>query len=81
MSVRVVLAAAIAIIGVCSVSQTALAETAAERQACTDDAFHHCGEAIPDAGRVYQCLVKKVRVISPACRRVIAASQTGSVRR
>ncbi len=81
MSVRVVLAAAIALIGVCSVAQIARAETPEERQACTDDAFQHCGDAIPDRDRVYQCLVKKVRLISPACRKVINASHTGSVRR
>jgi len=47
-------------------------ESEADRQACTDDAFQHCGEAIPDRDRVYQCLVKKVKTISPACRRVIS---------
>jgi hypothetical protein len=81
MSVRVLLAAAIAFIGVCSVTQIARAETEAERQACTDDAFQHCGDAIPDRDRVYQCLVKKVRMISPACRKVISNSNTGSIRR
>ncbi len=81
MSVRVVLAAAIAFIGVCAVSQIARAETPEERQACTDDAFQHCGDAIPDRDRVYQCLVRKVRLISPACRKVISNSHTGSVRR
>jgi len=82
MSVRVVLAAAIAFVGVVSVSQVARAETEQERQACTDDAFQHCGDAIPDRDRVYSCLVKKVRVISPACRRVINTSMhTGTVKR
>jgi hypothetical protein len=47
-------------------------ESEADRQACTDDAFQHCGEAIPDRDRVYQCLVKKVKMISPACRKVIS---------
>jgi hypothetical protein len=46
-------------------------ESAEDRQACTDDAFQHCGDAIPDRDRVYQCLVKKVKAISPACRKVI----------
>ncbi len=83
MSVRVVLAAAVALIGVCSVLQIARAETPEERQACTDDAFQHCGDAIPDRDRVYHCLVKKVRLISPACRKVISRSEshTGSIRR
>ena len=47
-------------------------ESEADRQACTDDAFQHCGDAIPDRDRVYQCLVKKVKTISPACRKVIS---------
>jgi hypothetical protein len=46
-------------------------ESEEDRQACTDDAFQHCGDAIPDRDRVYQCLVKKVKTISPACRKVI----------
>lgn len=51
-------------------------ESAEDRQACTDDAFQHCGDAIPDRDRVYQCLVKKVRMISPACRKVITRPAT-----
>jgi hypothetical protein len=71
MSIRVALAAAIALVVVCSVSQTARAETEEERQACTDDAFQHCNDAIPDRDKVYHCLLKKVNLISPACRKVI----------
>ena len=71
MSIRVALAAAVALIAVCSVSQIARAETPEERQACTDDAFQHCNDAIPDRDRVYHCLLKKVNLISPACRKVI----------
>ncbi len=84
MSIRVAFAAAVAVCAVVSlaqVSSVARAETPEERQACTDDAFQHCGDAIPDRDRVYQCLVKKVRMISPACRKVINNSQTSSVRR
>jgi hypothetical protein len=46
-------------------------ESAEDRQACTDDAFQHCGDFVPDRDRVYQCLVKKVKTISPACRKVL----------
>jgi short subunit fatty acids transporter len=46
-------------------------ETPEDRQACTDDAFQHCGDLVPDRDRVYQCLLKKVKTISPACRKVI----------
>ena len=83
MFIRVAFAAAIAFLTVSSVVQSARAETPEERQACTDDAFQHCGDAIPDRDRVYHCLVRKVKTISPACRKVISRpdSQTGSVRR
>jgi hypothetical protein len=54
-------------------------ESAEDRQACTDDAFQHCGDFVPDRDRVYQCLVKKVKMISPACRKVI--TRPASVRR
>jgi hypothetical protein len=83
MSIRVAVAAALTLTAVCSAAQIARAETAEERQACTDDAFQHCGDAIPDRERVYNCLVKKVRLISPACRKVITKSDapTSSARR
>jgi hypothetical protein len=83
MPIRVACAAAIAFFAACSVVGIARAETPEERQACTDDAFQHCGDAIPDRDRVYHCLVRKVRLISPACRKVItrADTQTNSVRR
>ena len=83
MSIRVAFAAAITLFAVCSVAPIARAETPEERQACTDDAFQHCGESIPDRDRVFHCLVRKVKMISPACRKVISRpdSSTGSVRR
>ena len=46
-------------------------ESAEDRQACTDDAMQLCGDFVPDRDKVYQCLVKKVKQISPACRKVI----------
>lgn len=68
---RVVLAFAIL------ASATALrapAETTEERLACTPDAQSLCIEEIPDRDRVYDCLVRKVNQLSPACRRIIGAS-------
>jgi hypothetical protein len=53
---------------------SARAETAEERQACTNDAQTHCADDIPDREKVYGCLVKKVNIISPACRKVITGS-------
>lgn len=52
----------------------ARAETAEERQACTNDAQIHCPDEIPDREKVYNCLVKKVRDLSPACKKIIASS-------
>jgi hypothetical protein len=53
---------------------SAFAETAEERQACTNDAQTHCADEIPDRERVYNCLVKKVNLLSPACKKIISSS-------
>jgi hypothetical protein len=52
----------------------ALAETQEERMACTPDAQLLCADEIPDRDKVYSCLVRKVNDLSPACKRIIAAS-------
>ena len=54
---------------------TARAETGREREACTYEAFRRCGEFIPSRQQVYQCLVKKVRLLNPTCRQAIAKSE------
>ena len=50
------------------------AETAEERQACTADAQNLCADEIPDRERVYECLVRKVKELNPACRKIISSS-------
>jgi hypothetical protein len=55
-------------------SWPALAETEAERQACTNDAQVHCADQIPDHDQVYYCLVRKVNTLSAPCRSIITAS-------
>ncbi len=50
---------------------TAFAETPEERQACTDDAFRICQQAIPDQDRVFACLVANSSALSPLCRRAL----------
>jgi hypothetical protein len=50
----------------------ALAQSQDEQQACTNDAFQFCQNAIPDRSRVFTCLAENRRVISPACRQVMA---------
>lgn len=57
-----------------AITAPAVAETAAERLACTADAQNLCADEIPDRDKVYSCLVKKVNYLSPACKRIIAAS-------
>jgi hypothetical protein len=72
---RVVLAFAIL------ASATALrapAETLEERLACTPDAQTLCADEIPDRDRVYECLVRRVNQLSPACKRIISASTVPS---
>jgi hypothetical protein len=59
-------------------SWPALAETEAERQACTNDAQVHCADQIPDRDQVYACLVRKVSALSAPCKSIITASIRGN---
>jgi hypothetical protein len=51
----------------------AAAETPEQHQACMDDAFQFCSDAMPDRERVFACLAEKRNVISPLCREGMAA--------
>lgn len=53
----------------------ALAETPEGRQACTNDAFQFCQDAIPDRERVFNCLAAHKDTISPACRAEVTPAQ------
>lgn len=53
-------------------SNAVRAETAEEQQACTNDAFQFCQNAIPDRSRVFNCLAGNRERISPACRTAMA---------
>ena len=53
------------------VIDTAWAETPEEQQACTNDAFQFCQNAIPDRDKVFTCLASNRSQISSACRAVI----------
>jgi hypothetical protein len=50
---------------------TASAQSQEDQNACMNDAFNVCGDAIPDRGRVAACLAKNIRRISLACRAVM----------
>jgi hypothetical protein len=66
---RIVLVLAIT----CSGITVAGAETEEGRQACTNDAFQFCQEAIPDRERVFRCLEARKHLISAACRATMPA--------
>ena len=42
--------------------------TMEQRQACEQDAYRFCQDAIPDERRVRNCLVKNMRRLNPTCR-------------
>jgi hypothetical protein len=42
--------------------------TQAQRDACQQDAFRLCNDAIPDEQRVRQCLVRNMKRLNPTCR-------------
>jgi len=62
---------ALAIVLALSVGTVALAETAEEQQACTNDAFALCQNYIPDRNRVFSCLVDNRSQLSPPCHTVM----------
>jgi hypothetical protein len=64
---------AIIIVFALGASTAARAETQEEQQACTNDAFQFCQNAIPDRNRVFTCLVENRNAISAACHAVMAA--------
>jgi hypothetical protein len=57
-------------------SLAARAETPEDRAACIDDVHAHCGEFIPDRDAIVQCLKRKLKAISPACRIVMTRPPT-----
>ncbi len=59
----------------------AIAYTQEDADACTPDAMRLCQNAIPDAGRVAQCLIANKRQLSPACTNVFNRPRGASVGR
>jgi hypothetical protein len=66
---------AIIAIMILSGAAPALAETPEGRQACMNDAFRVCQDAIPDRERVFKCLAAHKDAISPTCRSEVAPAQ------
>jgi hypothetical protein len=50
---------------------SASAESQDEQNACMNDAFTVCGQAIPDRDRVAACLAQNINRISAPCRTVM----------
>jgi hypothetical protein len=55
------------VVATLTATTVALAESEEGRQACMQDAFKFCSDAIPDRERVFQCLASHQDVISAAC--------------
>jgi Cysteine rich repeat len=51
-----------------SSDSTSAQPTPAQRQACEQDAYKFCQEAIPDEAKVRRCLSRNMRRLSPTCR-------------
>ena len=58
----------------------ASAQSQEAQNACMNDAFSVCGDAIPDRNRVAACLAKNIRRISPACRAAMGGHAKASRR-
>ena len=58
---------------VCSPARAQTPADTAGQQACGNDAFSLCGDAIPDRGRIEACLRRNFSRVSPACRRYMAS--------
>ncbi len=63
---------ALALVLALGAGSVALAETAEEQQACTNDAFQFCQNFIPDRNQVFTCLLNNRNQISAACHTVMA---------
>ena len=71
MAIRTAAAGLLLLCAVGALSPGARAETADDRAACTDDVHEHCGEFIPNRDEIILCLKRKLKAISPACRKVM----------
>jgi hypothetical protein len=68
---RTLIATALVLVGLALLSPSpASAYTQAEQQACQNDAFRLCGDAIPDERRVKSCMIARMRYLSPPCKRM-----------
>ena len=52
----------------------AMAQTAAEREACQADFEKYCAGVQPGGGRVVECLSKHLDQLTPQCKAVVEAN-------
>ena len=50
----------------------ARAETQEDREACTPEVHRLCGQYIPDRERIVACLKHNMKILVPACRKVMS---------
>lgn len=60
-------------LGIGFAGDVAMAQTAAERQACMPDYEKYCAGVAPGGGRIFECLVKQMDKLSPECKNVVEA--------
>lgn len=75
-----VLCASTASLIACTVT-VSLAETAAQRAACTPDVFRLCSSEIPNVPGIKACLRRQRQNLSNACREVFNALDRAEVTR
>ncbi|MER8772439.1 cysteine rich repeat-containing protein [Mesorhizobium sp. M0028] len=55
----------------------ALAQTAAEREACQADYQKLCKGVLPGGGRAVKCLAGHMSELTPECKKVVKANKPG----
>lgn len=53
--------------------QVALAQTAAEREACQADFEKFCPGVHPGGGRIIECLAEHLNELTPECQKIVKA--------
>lgn len=66
-------AAVLALALACAPAHAQSSGEAEGQQACGNDAFSLCGDAIPDRDRITVCLRRNFNRVSPACRHYMAS--------